>query len=119
MIDNLLQFAATCQSKGISILPTWYKYIEGNTVNGRCELDFTFPNDLSAILLAVVEILLRVGMFVAVGFIIYGGIMYMTSQGEPDKAANAQKTLTNAIIGLVITVVATGVISFIGGQLIT
>lgn len=119
MTGVLTQFAAACQAKGIPIIPPWYKYLDGSTDStGRCSVDFAFPDDIGAILLAVVEILLRIGTFVAVGYIVYGGIMYMTSQGEPDKAANAQKTLINAIIGMVITIVATAVISFIGGQLI-
>lgn len=118
MITSLLQFAAACETKGIPLLPSWYKYIDGETDStGRCSLDFTFPDDISAILLAVVEILLRIGTFAAIGFIIYGGVLYMTSQGEPDKAAAAQKTLLNAVVGLIITIIATAVVAFIGGQL--
>ena len=121
MIDRLSQFAATCEAKSDFIFPTWYKYIskdeKASAESGRCELAFKFPDDISAILLAIVEILLRIGIFAAVGFIIYGGILYMTSQGEPDKAANAQKTIINAVVGLIITIIATGAVSFIGGQL--
>lgn len=117
--DLLTRFAATCSTNGIPILPSWYKYIDGTNIDGKCELNFTFPDDIGAILLAVVEILLRIGAIVAVGYVIYGGFMYMTSQGEPDKATSARNTIINAIIGLVIAIVATGVVSFIGKQLIT
>lgn len=118
MIDGLLtKFAASCASNGIPLLPPWYKYIDGRETSTGCELNFVFPDDIGAILLAVVEILLRVGAFVAIGYVIYGGFMYMTSQGEPDKAKNAQQTIINAVIGLVIAIIATGVVSFIGGQL--
>ena|ERR1700741_1220551 len=117
--------AASCDpspgSGGISslILPTWYKYIPGKLDNtGRCGLDFAFPDDIGAILLAVIEILLRVGTLVAIGYIIYGGFLFLTSQGEPDRAKSAQQAITNAIIGLVVTLVAAGVVSFIGNQLI-
>lgn len=120
MTDSLLQFAATCQAKGISIIPPWYKYIpkdeQASAASGKCELSFTFPDDIGAILLAVVEILLRIGAIVAIFYIIYGGFIYMTSQGEPDKAKNAQQTITNAVIGLVIALLATGVVSFLGRQ---
>ncbi len=119
MLQALTQFAAACETKGIPILPSWYKYLDSeNDSTGRCSVIFTFPDDVGAILLAVVEILLRVGAFVAIGFIIYGGVLYLTSQGEPDKAANAQKALSNAVIGLIITIVATGVVAFIGGRLL-
>lgn len=119
MLNSLFQFAAACETKGIPLLPSWYKYLNSkqNDVTGRCTPIFDFPEDISAILLALVEILLRIGTFAAIGFIIYGGVLYMTSQGEPDKAAGAQKTLLNAVVGLIITIIATAVVAFIGGQL--
>lgn len=126
MINQLLvNFAAACTPQGGSggissvLLPPWYKYIKGKTeASGRCGLDFTFPDDIGAILLAVIEILLRIGAIVAVAYIIYGGFLYITSQGEPDKAKNAQTAITNAVTGLVIALLAAGIVSFIGGQLI-
>jgi hypothetical protein len=122
MLSLLTNFAQTtggkCAEKGIEIIPTWYHYIDRSVdATGRCGLDFTFPDDIGLILLAIVEILLRVGAIIAVGYIIYAGFMYMTSQGEPDKAKNAQQTITNAVVGLVIALLATGVVAFIGGQL--
>lgn len=108
---------AACNQSGIQILPKWYKYVKQQSVDGQCELQFDFPEDIGIVLLAIVEILLRVAAIVAVGFIIYGGFMYMTSQGEPDKAKNAQQAITNAVIGLVIALLATGLVAFIGGQL--
>ncbi len=118
MQDVLTQFAAACQTKGIPILPSWYKYLPGEKDDtGRCSPEFNFPDDIGAILLAIVELLLRIGTIAAVAFVIYGGFLYMTSQGEPDKAGAAKHTIVNAIIGLVITLVATGVVSFIGGRL--
>lgn len=114
MIQTLTNFARNCDG---GLLPTWYKHLE--TDSRTCEIqNFTFPNDLPPILLGVVEILLRIGVFAAVGFVIYGGFLYMTSQGEPDKAASARKTIINAVIGLVIGLLATGAVSFIGRQLL-
>jgi hypothetical protein len=109
----LTTFGARCDN---FLLPTWHKYLEHD---GKCQVtNFTFPDDLGAIILAIVEILLRIGTLAAVAFVIYGGFLYMTSQGEPDKAANARKTIINAVIGLVIAILATGVVSFIGGRLL-
>lgn len=119
MDSFLTMFAASCQNKGIPILPTWYKYLDGTAgADGGCDLDFTFPDDIPAIALAIVEILLRVGALVAVAFVIYGGFLYLISQGEPDRAAAARKTIVNAVIGLVIALLATGIVSFIGGRLL-
>ncbi len=114
MIQALTTFARSCDG---GLIPTWYKHLK--TDSTTCEItDFTFPNDLPPIILAIVEILLRIGVFAAVGFVIYGGFMYMTSQGEPDKAASARKTIVNAVVGLVIGLLATAVVSFIGRQLL-
>lgn len=115
MIDSLVTFAVR-NCNGNFLLPTWHKYLDHD--DGCRISEFNFPHDLTAVTLAVVEILLRIGVLAAVGFVIYGGFMYMTSQGEPDKAANARKTIVNAVAGLVIGLLATGVVSFIGGRLL-
>lgn len=104
------------QANGFFGFPTWYKYLDPQFVNGKCELNATFPDDFGKIGLAVVEILLRVGGLVAVGFVVYGGFKYITSQGEPDKTKNARQTIVNSIIGLLITTIATVVVAFIGKE---
>lgn len=53
---------------------------------------------------------------VAVGFIIYGGVTYITSAGDPGKAKKARMTLTFAIIGLVIVLASFAIVNFIVGS---
>lgn len=65
--------------------------------------------------MAIIELLLRISGLIAVGFIIFGSIQYITSQGSPDSLKGAKSTITNAIVGLVIAMVATGFIQFLGG----
>lgn len=101
----------------------WYKYLQGETVDGKCSP--TFPKtpknnyDLGKgvplILMAIIELLLRIAGLIAVGFIIYGSIQYITSQGSPDSLKGAKSTITNAIVGLVIAMLATGFVQFLGG----
>jgi len=43
---------------------------------------------------------------VLLGFIIYGGITYLLSQGVPGKVEQAQKTIVNAMIGFVIVILS-------------
>lgn len=45
--------------------------------------------------------------YIATGFVIYGGFLFLRSDGDPGKAAKAKKTITSAVIGLVIAVLAT------------
>lgn len=118
-LQTLTSFAAACQPKMLTFIPTWYKYLEGQEVNGHCEIAQVGPEDIGSILLALVDMLLTLGGIIAIGFVIYGGIQYVLSQGEPDKIKGAQKTVLNAVIGLVIALLATGIVSFIGGKLIT
>ena len=51
------------------------------------------------------DVILAVG-YLAVGFIIYGGFLYITAQGDPGKAARGKKTLTSAVIGTAIAMLA-------------
>lgn len=117
----ITRFADACPvGKGGDILgfPTWYKYLNGQDLgDGKCTVVFNFPGDAGKIALAVAEIALRIGALVAVGFVIYGGFRFILSQGEPDKAASARRTIINALIGLAIAVLATTIVTFVGGSL--
>jgi len=55
---------------------------------------------------------------VAVGLILYGGFLYMTSAGEREKVDKAKKLLVNAAIGLAIILSAYSIAAFIISQLI-
>ena len=47
-----------------------------------------------------------IASYLVVGFIIYGGFLYMFSSGDATKAAQGKQTLTRAFIGLAITMSA-------------
>lgn len=61
----------------------------------------------------IIRILLYFAGIVAVIMIIYGGYLVMTAAGNETQAATGRKTLTNAIIGLVIVVLAYFVIQVV------
>lgn len=61
----------------------------------------------------VVDILLFVAGVVAVFYIIYGGIKFIMSQGQPDKIAQARQLLIYAAAGLVISIIARVVVQYI------
>lgn len=108
-------------------LVPWYEYLRLEYVQfpsggGECRIaDFQLLGAKSTLLpisLAIVDDLLRVAGMVAVGFIIYGGVKYIMSQGSPEETAAAQKTIINALIGLVLAIMAVGIVSFIGKNLL-
>lgn len=49
----------------------------------------------------------------AVGFIIYGGFMYMISAGDPGKVKKAKDVLLYAVIGIVVVLVAFVITRFV------
>ncbi len=114
-----------CDDKDKNIffgLPLWYKYLDQQTVRDStsgvdvCNAKLNGISDIWLIVAAVIEALLRVASLVAIGFTIYGGIQYMISQGAPDKTKQSQATVINAFVGLVISIVAAAIVSFIAGR---
>lgn len=57
-------------------------------------------------------LLLLVGV-IAVLFLIIGGFQYITSSGNPEQVGKAKNTILYAIIGIVVTLIAWAVVSFI------
>lgn len=118
MFPALKLFAANCDPSFFGI-PSWYHYLyKAGKLSGTCAVNNTFklPGDLLLVGFGVLDILLRLAGLIAVGFIIYGGIQYVTSEGSPDKTKHAQGTIINALVGMVIAIMAAGAINFIGTQ---
>lgn len=115
----MVNFSAVCGGDDPSFFgfPTWYKYLSPKDVNGVCTPDFVFPDKLPLVGLAIVDILLRIAALVAIAYVVYGGIRYTTSQGDPQATSSARETIIGALAGLVIATVAAAVVSFIGSQL--
>ena len=61
----------------------------------------------------IVQIILGFLGIIAVGLIIYGGFLWMTSNGNEEQISRAKKTLINAVIGLIIILASFGIVSFI------
>ena len=106
-----------CES-GFLGFPPWYRGL----TTGGC--DIVSPTDVGGIgpfiwtiVVNIVEILLMLAGYAAVAFIIYGGFKYMTSTGSPESMVSARKTIMNAVIGLVISVVAIAVIRTVSSGL--
>jgi len=127
LLTLLKSFADACTVHDFFGIPPWYKYLvnagimTSNKVTGACELAGSIdPNHWVEIILlvalAVLDMALRLAGLVAAGFVIHGGIQYVTSQGEPDKTKDAQQTIINALIGLAIAMIAAAFVSFIGNR---
>jgi hypothetical protein len=110
----MINFAVVCKTTFFG-LPAWFKYLQ---LDSQCQVDkFNVPGDLVLVALALVDVLLRLAGLAAIFFIVYGGIQYTTSQGNPDATAKAQNTIVNALIGLALSVVAVAGVSFLANRL--
>lgn len=103
--------AVDCNS-GFLGFPAWYRGL----TDSNCEIKSP-GKDLSGfiwhVVLNIVEMAMMAVVYVTVFFILYGGFQFLTSQGVPEASAKARTTILNAVIGLVISLVAVGIINFI------
>ena len=119
-----------CESSSFLTLPTWYRGLtrdDGSPT--KCNIkqigDGTgTPNpdayvDLTVfiwkVILNIIDIIVQVVGYAAVGLILFGGVKYLTSAGSADAMAAAKKTITDAVIGLVISLVAVAAVRLIMG----
>ena len=100
----------------------WYRGLTEER-NGKCEI--TTPDGGDGITKLVVTIILNVTAdlslavgYLAIGFIVYGGYLYIMASGDPSKVAKGKKTLQAAIIGAVIAIMASVIMNLIVATLI-
>lgn len=112
-------FAAIKCAHTFFFLPPWWEYLPASKFAADCSIKaFNFPGDLLPVGLAVVDMLLRVAGLVAIVSIIIAGVQYITASGMVEKTASARKRIYNALIGLAIVAIASGVVAFIGNTLV-
>lgn len=106
---------------GFLSFPAWY---DGLTTDNTCE-EIISPDKFSGglqgfitrLVLNVVNILLQTVGYIAVGFIMYGGFMYLTSGGESDRIAAGRKIIMNAVVGLVISFFSVVIVSLVADNI--
>lgn len=97
-----------CSSK-ILTLPCWYRGLPKK--NGRPVINSL--NNLTIIGTNVLDMMLQIIGYIAVGFIIWGGFQFMLSDGSPDKAAGARRTIINASAGLLLALASVAIVNFV------
>lgn len=80
----------------------------GEANNGNCN-----DSGVQTAIRAAVNILSLIIGIAAVVMIILGGLKYVTSGGDSNKVANAKGTITYALIGLVIAVLAQAIVHYV------
>lgn len=86
---------------------------------GKCQLDNPAPRQLVSIsdfrelLRKIIEIFLMFAGAIAVIFLMVGGFQYIASRGNEEATEKAKKTITNAVIGVVLIVMAFAIVNII------
>jgi len=98
--------AADCGGNILTLKP-WY---DGLPMDGDCTIQSPTSDTMSSfiwrIALNIVDDILQIAGYVAFGFVVFGGFLYMTSTGQPEKATRARKTITYGLIGVVVAMSA-------------
>ena len=100
---------STCSANFLG-LRAWY---EGLDLNADCSVKSsnfkadnasggTLRKTIWLIVLNLAADITGIAGYVAICFVIWGGYQYMLAQGDPGKVVRGKKTITNALIGVII-----------------
>lgn len=114
LTQPLTQFAVcggTSNYVGLGLEP-WYSCV----IDANGNISITHVNQIWLIALTVLEDLLKIAGYLAVGFVIWGGIKYAKSNGNPGETTQARDVIKNALIGLIITLLSVAIVNFVAGS---
>ncbi len=120
--------AAACEKSTFFGLKPWYASLcDGTDDKGNVKLVPVCSDDTGTscsggagmplarfVWIIVLNIIFDVSLvmgYVAIAMVIYGGYLYIMSQGDPGKMAKGKKTLMSAIIGVIITMGASVIVN--------
>lgn len=73
----------------------------------------------SGLALFVIKLIINMSGVVAIVFLMVGGFLYMTSSGNEEAAEKGKKIIINAIIGLVVIIMAGTIVTIISNLVTT
>lgn len=120
MVETSHAAANPVCNKYLLTFPAWYN----NLAKGDGCSDIVSPTEVGGIqnfilivVMNCVGILMQLVVYITVGFIIWGGFKYMTSNGDASGIAGAKKMILNAVIGLVIAMLAIAIVTLVSGNI--
>ncbi len=78
---------------------------------------FSPAKDLLDVIAAGINAFLLLAGSIAVIYLIYGGVLYITAGGDAEKATKGRTALINAIIGIIIILAAFAIANFVATSL--
>ena len=111
---------AACSNSFFGV-PAWYRDLQNPST---CAVEVPQKGDkpdvarfILMIALNLIQAALVAVAYITLFYIIKGGFGYITSAGSSDGMASAKKTITNALIGLIIAVLSASIVNAIAGAL--
>ncbi len=105
-------------SKGIILGVTFLSFSSAAFAQESGPLDwlanlFGFEGTMEEFVVKILNWLIGFAALICVVMLVFAGYMYMTAGGDESKVSKARKSLTNALIGLVICFVAVMLVNFV------
>lgn len=69
--------------------------------------------DVGTVALSVIQVVLGFLGVIAVGVVIYGGFLFLMSSGDAGKVKRGQDAIKYGLIGLVVALLASGIVLFV------
>lgn len=114
--DLLATPTVSCTERFLGF-PAWYRGLLDDSCNVVTPASAGLSNFIWHIVMNVIEAAMMLVGYIAVGFILMGGFKLLTSQGESKAIADARTTITNAVLGLIISIIAVSAVNFIFDRL--
>ncbi len=103
-----------CDGDSLFLIPAWYQGLQencGSVTIGSNEGDL--QDFIIKVALNIVRAASVIAGYAAVFFIIKGGYLYILARGDTGRVGAAKQTLTNAIIGLIVCMLAAAIVTAI------
>lgn len=114
--------SAACSDTGVLGITPWYRGLQEEK-NGACLIKSPsngkgeMAKFITTIALNVLQAGFTIAAYVALFFIIKGGFLYIVSAGSAQGMEEGKKSITNAVVGLVIVLLAVAIINTIASIL--
>lgn len=105
----------------LSLAPMYLALANSSAVYAQAQPGEWIPDtgvqgDLPSLIRRILDFAIGFAVVVCVVILIFAGYQYMTANGDENKIQTATKSLTWAIIGLIICFVAVILVRFVGGR---
>lgn len=105
---------AACAGGTFFGFPPWYACLQKDASGGP---KLTKLEDLWLIALPLLESGIKAAGYTAIILVLWGGIRFIKSQGNPGEITAARDTIRDAAIGLIICISAVAIVQFMASRL--